>query len=74
MAANHQSQWIEDWPEGSREAAQLVIDQYGPPDEVTKTQLTWHKRGAWKRIVALRSFYQHNFPAPHFDCVESVID
>ena len=30
---------IENWPEESREAAQLVIDQ-------------WHKVGPWKRIVA----------------------
>ena len=30
--------------------------------------------GAWKRIIASRAFYQHNFPVPHFDSVESVID
>ncbi len=65
---------IETWPEASREAAQLVIDQYGEADEITETQLTWHKRGAWKRIVASKAFYQHDFPAPHMDSVESVID
>ncbi|HYG86815.1 MAG TPA: hypothetical protein VD978_11210 [Azospirillum sp.] len=74
MAAKTGSQCIEDWPEESREAARLVIDQYGEPDEVTQTQLTWHKPGPWKRIVASKAFYQHNFPAPHIDSVESVID
>ncbi|EHK57306.1 hypothetical protein [Allomesorhizobium alhagi] len=74
MPANQTSQLIAGWPEESREAAQLVIDKYGEPDEATDTQLTWHKPGPWKRIVASRAFYEHNFPAPHIDSVESVID
>ena len=74
MAAIQGSQQVQQWPEESREAAQLVIDQYGEPDEVTETQLTWHKPGPWKRIVASKTFFQHNFPAPHIDAVESVID
>lgn len=28
----------------------------------------------WKRIVATKTFYDHEFPAPHIDCVESFID
>lgn len=72
--AKQASQTIATWPEESREAAQLVIDKYGEPDEVTDTHLTWHKPGPWKRIVASKVFYQHNFPAPHIDAVESVID
>jgi hypothetical protein len=67
-------QIIEDWPEESREAAQLVISTYGEPDEATGTQLIWHRPGPWKRIVASRAFHKHNFPAPHIDSVESVID
>jgi hypothetical protein len=62
------------WPEEAREAARLVIDQYGEADEVTPTRLTWHRRGPWKRVVATRTVYRHNFPAPHTDSVESVID
>jgi hypothetical protein len=65
---------IEDWPEESREAARLVIDQYGEPDEAGATHLTWHKPGPWKRIVASKAFHRHDFPAPHTDSVESVID
>ncbi len=74
MAANPGSKRIADWPEEPREAARLVIDQYGEPDEVTDTQLAWHNRGWWKRIVATKTFHRHNFPVPHFDSVESVID
>lgn len=68
------SETIKLWPEESREATQLVIDKYGEPHEATDTQLTWHRVGPWKRIVASKAFYQHDFPAPHQDCIETVID
>lgn len=68
------SQHIKAWPEESKEAAQLVIDSYGEPDEVTESQLVWHEPGPWKRIIATRTFFDHNFPVPHTDAVESVID
>lgn len=74
MPVEQNSRHTKNWPEESREAAQLVIDQYGEPDEITDSQLTWNKPGPWKRIVASRAFYEHNFPAPHNDSVESVID
>lgn len=74
MSEKRGSECIRDWPEESREAARLVLDQYGEPDEVTDSQLTWHRPGQWKRIVASKAFYRHNFPAPHIDAVESVID
>lgn len=68
------SEIIRNWPEESREAATLVIDKYGEPDEVTETVLSWHRPGPWKRIVATKAFYEHRFPAPHIDCIESFID
>ena len=74
MAAANAKQCIESWPEESREAAQLVIEQYGEPNEVTETMLTLHNPGPWKRIHASKAFFRHNFPAPHIDSVESVID
>lgn len=74
MAEAPGSRRIERWPEESREAARLVIDRYGEPDEATETTLVWHKPGPWKRIVATRAFYKHEFPAPHIDAVESIID
>ncbi len=74
MDQQQSSKTIEGWPEESREAARLVIEQYGEADKVTDTQLTWHNPGPWKRLVASKAFYQHDFPAPHSDSVESVID
>jgi len=64
---------IASWPEESREAALIVIDTYGQPTEATPTQLVWHGAGEWKRIVATREFHQHDFPAPHIDCVETFL-
>ena len=72
--SSNATETLENWPEESREAAQLVIEKYGEPDETTENRLTWHKPGPWKRIVATKTWYQHNFPAPHIDAVESVID
>ncbi|NED97808.1 hypothetical protein G1H11_21140 [Phytoactinopolyspora alkaliphila] len=68
------SEIIEDWPEESREAAQLVIDTYGEPHEAGPSLLIWYRVGPWKRIEASKVFHEHNFPVPHIDSVESVID
>lgn len=68
------SMLIESWPNESQEAAQAVIDKYGEPDETTASELIWHGRGDWKRIIASKAFYQHDFPAPHQDSIETVID
>ncbi|HEX5969631.1 MAG TPA: hypothetical protein VFY88_14215 [Intrasporangium sp.] len=65
---------IAGWPGESKEAARLVVDAYGDPQESTSERLVWHKVGPWKRVVATRAFHQHDFPAPHVDAVESVID
>jgi hypothetical protein len=74
MDRAHSSQVIKNWPDESREAAELVIEQYGEPHEATHSMLIWHNVGPWKRMVASRAFYDHHFPAPHIDAVESFID
>jgi hypothetical protein len=74
MERTRGSDLIKNWPEDSREAAQLVIDEHGEPHEGTYSMLIWHNVGPWKRMVATRAFYEHNFPAPHIDAVESFID
>ncbi|MFL5737803.1 MAG: hypothetical protein ACJ76P_10750 [Actinomycetota bacterium] len=56
------SEIIQAWPEESREPAQVVIDKYGEPTEETDSSLIWHGVGPWKRIVASKAFYKHEFP------------
>lgn len=65
---------IRDWPEESREAAGLVIDQFGEPHESTPSQLTWFNVDDCKRVVVTREFAHHSFPAPHTDSVTSTIN
>jgi hypothetical protein len=62
------------WPDEPKEAAQLVMDAYGEPTEATGSTLVWHDAGQWKRIVASKVFFEHRFPAPHIDALESFID
>ncbi len=68
------SQIAQGWPEEAREPAQLVIDRYGEPHEATESYLIWHRVGPWKRIVASKTVFRHDWPRPHGDSVESVID
>jgi hypothetical protein len=63
MGRERGSDVIQNWPEESREAAQLVIDEHGEPHEVTDSMLVWHHAGPRERIVATRMFFAHNFPA-----------
>ncbi|TDC79753.1 hypothetical protein [Actinomadura sp. 7K507] len=65
---------INGWPEDSREAAQIVLDTYGEPDEAAESLLIWHQAGPWKRVEASRTFHEHRFPVPHIDSVLSVLD
>lgn len=68
------NQIIKDWADESREAAELVIDKYGQPDEASESYLIWHRPGPWKRMVAYKDFDEHEFPAPHIDAVESFLE
>jgi hypothetical protein len=68
------SEIVEGWPDESKEAAKLVLEKYGEPQEATESQLVWHRVGPWKRVVASKAFWKHDFPAPHYDSVESVLD
>ena len=74
MEVAARSRIIQNWPDESREAAQLVVDARGEPDEATDSLLIWHGAAPWKRIVASKTFYRHNFPVPHEDSVESFLD
>lgn len=65
---------VQEWPHESRRAAELVIKAFGEPNEVSATELTWHHAVPWKRVVATEWFEDHNFPVPHVDCIECVID
>jgi hypothetical protein len=60
------SEIIKRWPEESQEAAQLVIDTYGEPQEATESLLTWHQVGPWKRVLGLQGLLRPCLPGPPY--------
>lgn len=67
-------QTIEDWPKLSQEVTQTMIKFYGLPNEVTNSQITWFYNGPWKRTTVHKDGYKHDFPEPHVDMLEQVIN
>lgn len=39
------------WASPSADVGRRLLDEYGTPDDVTPNQLTWNRRGPWKRTV-----------------------
>lgn len=68
------SNQIAAWPPPAQKAAREMGQKYGSPDEVTDTQLVWHERGPWKRSILSRDGTPHDWPEPHVDVLEQVID
>ena len=65
---------IASWPEASQNAAREMGQKYGSPDEATDTHLVWLERGPWKRSILSREPVPHEWPEPHLDVLEQVID
>lgn len=66
--------FISDWNAMSKKAANLTIEQYGPPNEATESRLIWHNNGPWKRTIVYRDEIPHDFPQPHTDVIENYIN
>ena len=62
------------WHEASQKAAAMMVEKYGQPAEETATMLVWHNAGPWKRTVISKEAVQHDFPMPHPDVMEQVIN
>lgn len=65
---------IASWPDKPREVARKIMEKYGPPAEVTASQLLWNATGPWKRTIVYRDEVPHSFPKPHTDVVEQFVD
>ncbi len=67
-------QLIAQWPERPRLGANMMMAQYGPPQEATSENLVWHNQGPYKRIMVTRQEIPHDFPRPHMDFLEHTVD
>ena len=66
--------FVSDWPEPSRNAVMSTMDRYGAPSGVTPSMIVWEESGPFKRTIAYREVVQHDFPMPHPDVLETVIN
>jgi hypothetical protein len=64
----------ESWSTLSKEVLQTMMKFYGQPNEMTLSQATWYYNGPWKRTTVHKDGYVHDFPEPHVDMLEQVID
>lgn len=71
---NNAGDVIKNWPATSKMVAEEVIAKYGQPNTVSNEMLIWYNNGPWKRTVLSRDTVQHNFPTPHPDLLEQVIN
>ncbi|WP_019416201.1 hypothetical protein [Paenisporosarcina sp. TG20] len=65
---------INDWNAMSKKSASITIEQYGPPNEAIQSRLIWYNNGPWKRTIVYRDEIPHDFPQPHTDIIENVIN
>jgi hypothetical protein len=65
---------IGDWPAPQKNVAEQMLNIYGPPNELTPTQLFWYRNGPWKRTVLVSDSVVHHWPAPHTDFLTQYID
>lgn len=63
-----------EWPVSVQVMARDLARRYGPPHERTDSFLLWHNNGPWKRTILYREGMRHNFPQPHVDVLEQVVD
>jgi len=64
----------QDWPAMAKKSTEQMIQKYGPPNEAIPSRLIWYNNGVWKRTIVYRDEIPHNFPQPHSDTLEQVID
>jgi hypothetical protein len=46
---------IRDWPKPARNAALMMIDKYGQPNDLNDDSLVWRGNGPWKRTIVHRA-------------------
>lgn len=65
---------IENWPETAKKAAKAMMEKYGEPHEHTESMLIWNNTGPFIKTIVYKEEIQHDFPMPHKDVLEQVIN
>lgn len=64
---------IRRWPAIPRRVAELMMEKYGAPHEVSRNALVWNNNGPWKKTVVRRTGAFHDFPDSHMDVLEQSV-
>ena len=67
------NQVIASWAPRPKLGAQMMLSQYGTPQEITPEKLVWHNQGPFKRITVTKKEHHHDFPYPHMDFIEHTV-
>jgi len=65
---------IEGWPAKPKEMAMMLMDKHGAPSGATSMMLVWDGPAPFKKTILSSKETPHNWPMPHTDFLESVID
>ena len=65
---------IQDWPNTAQKAAKAMMEKYGDPDEKTESMLIWENTGPFTHTIVYKKEIQHDFPMPHKDVLEQIIN
>lgn len=65
---------ISDWEQKQQTETEKTMEKYGVPEGITERRLIWYDVDPWKRIEIFKEATLHNFPTPHPDFFEQVID
>lgn len=63
-----------EWSEASLKAVEELKGKYGAADETTDSRMIWFNKGPFKEIIVYAEAIQHDFPMPHKDVMESVLN
>lgn len=62
------------WSPSSKKAAMMMMQKYGPPQEMTPTMAMWRDNGPWKFTKISSIAVPHHFPMPHDDVMEQGVN
>jgi hypothetical protein len=66
--------YLRTWGKASTTAARATIASYGLPNEATPSMLIWYANGPWTKTVVFKDEVSHDFPRPHADVIEQVVE
>lgn len=68
------AQFTAEWKEGPQKAAKLMQEKYGDPSGMMPNKLIWTDKGPFIEIILINEEIQHDFPVPHKDFLQHVVE